>query len=655
MKLLKNNFVSLIIITVILFIIGICSLNFIVEDEGVTLSNDDNMVTNYLKCDIVVNDDNTYLVNEDIKVSFLSPKHGIYRYIPYLGKVSRADSEGFFEKVPYYANIDLLKSNEKIHSIDNKNGNKCITFGDEDKTLTGDNEYSFEYKVTPKAQGGYTTIYYNIFPTYWQNKIPAGSEFSVTFPKETPKNIINLYYGKYGQNYNASSIIDFSWEENKLNGILKEDLPLGSGLTLYAPVGDNYFDAINTINSELNLYIISLIIVCIMVAALFFMFGKGERIIPVIQFNPPKNLDSAASGFIIDGYADDEDIISLLLYLADKGYLKINKKSKEEIELIKVKNIDVNMPQYIKIFFDGVFGKNKKTGKAVKLSSLKYKFQPSLAGAKESLKDIYDDKVYTKSSKVCRIICCILCILPLGIFTLINNIFTYTTINTGFIYLMLDFVYGLGVILLCACVDSWYSINKARRNIVCILGLIMCLSSLVCFSYYYFSRTLDNLAFRWYYSLISMIISTIILSVFTVFMKKRSLDSIKLMNYLIGFKDFIEKTDLDRIKYLADKDPDLFYNVLPYAYVFGLSHVWIKKFENIAVKQPEWYSCYDYSYNYLNINSMIMSDLKTAKSVCSSVQSSKNSSNSDSSWGGGSSRGGGFSGGGFGGGGGGSW
>lgn len=653
MRLLKNNIVSLIIMTVVICIFGFVSFNFIAEDNSTEISNDNEMITNNFKCDVIVNDDNTYLVNENINVSFLSPKHGIYRYVPYLGQISRADSEGYFEKIPYYADVDVIDSNEKIHSIDNENGNKCITFGDEDVTLTGNKEYSFKYKITPKAQNGYTTIYYNIFPTYWKNSIPAGSEFSIKFPKEVPKNIINLFYGKYGRNYNASSILELYWEDNKLVGKLKQTLPLGSGLTLYAPVGNEYFASVNTIDNELYIYIAGAILICLLVIFLYFKYGRDEKIIPTIQFNPPKELDSAASGFIIDGYADDKDIISLFLYLADKGYIKFDKKYKKEIDIIKVKNLDDNIPQYIRTVFEGVFGNNKETGKVVELSSLKYKFEPTLSGAKQSLKDIYDEDVYTISSKISRGISCVLCILPISIFILINNIMTYTSVGTAFIYFLLDFIYAFGVVILCSVSDSWYSMKKIKRIVMCIFGFIISLVSLFGIGYYYFVRTIDNLSFRWYYSLSIMLISTIILSFFVIFMKKRTKNCTKLMNYLVGFKDFIEKAELDRIKILAEENPNWFYNVLPYAYVFGLSDVWIKKFKDVSVKQPGWYNGYGYDYSYLSFNTMLMNDLSRVQSVCSSVQPSSNSSNG-SSWGGGSS-GGGFSGGGFGGGGGGSW
>ena len=40
---------------------------------------------------------------------------------------------------------------------------------------------------------------------------------------------------------------------------------------------------------------------------------------------------------------------------------------------------------------------------------------------------------------------------------------------------------------------------------------------------------------------------------------------------------------------LVEEDPAYFYNVLPYAYVMGLTKKWIEKFENIVPEPVEWY------------------------------------------------------------------
>ena len=47
-----------------------------------------------------------------------------------------------------------------------------------------------------------------------------------------------------------------------------------------------------------------------------------------MEFYPPEGYNSAEVGFLYEGTADTKDIISLLIYLADKGYLKIEEISR---------------------------------------------------------------------------------------------------------------------------------------------------------------------------------------------------------------------------------------------------------------------------------------------------------------------------------------
>ena len=81
-------------------------------------------------------------------------------------------------------------------------------------------------------------------------------------------------------------------------------------------------------------------------------------------------------------------------------------------------------------------------------------------------------------------------------------------------------------------------------------------------------------------------------------------------------------SDIDKLNELVEDDPEYFYHIIPYAYVFGLTNKWIRNFEDIPVVTPDW---------------------------------ARTSSGGGSWSGGGGFSGGGFSGGGAGGGGGGGW
>ena len=119
----------------------------------------------------------------------------------------------------------------------------------------------------------------------------------------------------------------------------------------------------------------------------------------------------------------------------------------------------------------------------------------------------------------------------------------------------------------------------------------------------------------------------------------------EILGKVIGFKNFLETGEKDKLETLIRQDSNYFYTILPYTYVLVISKKWLSKFETISLQSPSW-------YNNSNTFHSIPFD-KFMDSTMASIQSTMTSNSNNSSSGSGSS--GGSSGGGSGGGGGGSW
>ena len=131
------------------------------------------------------------------------------------------------------------------------------------------------------------------------------------------------------------------------------------------------------------------------------------------------------------------------------------------------------------------------------------------------------------------------------------------------------------------------------------------------------------------------------------------------MGYLAGLREFIETAELERMQFIARETPELFYHILPSAYVFGLSDILLEKMKDLTLPAPEWYiSSRPVSYfDYMMMHHFFHTSMREMNTVLSVPEPPKSTGGSH---GGGFSGGsfggvGGFSGGGFGGGGGGSW
>ena len=153
-------------------------------------------------------------------------------------------------------------------------------------------------------------------------------------------------------------------------------------------------------------------------------------------------------------------------------------------------------------------------------------------------------------------------------------------------------------------------------------------------------------------TIIAMAITTIF---FAIIMKRPTIRGRKLLDEILGFKDYLEIAEKDELNLRnpPEKTPELFEAYLPFALALGVDQLWAEKFAAVltAVQQtdgtgyqPAWYNG---SLNTMNLSAatgQLSNSLNTA--ITSSVSPPGSSS------GGG---GGGFSGGGGGGGGGGGW
>ena len=456
-----------------------------------------------------------------------------------------------------------------------------------------------------------------------------------------------FYYGRYGESKYAKDVITLKYDEqkNQIQGTLKKTLPFKNGLTCYSDLGDGYFTAKHEIGVDRWIFGLSIGILVI-TAALLVLFGRDEKIIPSIQYQPPEGMDSAVVGYVLDGSVDDKDVISLILYWADKGYLKMKEKGQKDMEFIKLKDIPDSEPRYQKTMFEALFKNRKK----VKASSLQYKFADTVQVVKDDIKYDYKKNIYATSSKVARIVSFVLLQLPICLFAFIMMIFSPDGILNLILPLMAWVLYFIGMFLACHSVDKWYAISKGARTGLPIASAVLSILGFIFYGLYYYVKIQRGELFDFFHVYLVIVAVSFIGVILTAFMKKRTHQCVEWMGYLAGLRDFIETAELDRMKVLAKDHPDMFYHILPYSMVFGLFDLYAKKLDALKLPAPDWY-VYGGSDPYFHYYMMghymdhVVSENLTVVEPSESGGVGEFFSGGD----------GGFSGGGFGGGGGGSW
>jgi uncharacterized membrane protein len=147
----------------------------------------------------------------------------------------------------------------------------------------------------------------------------------------------------------------------------------------------------------------------------------------------------------------------------------------------------------------------------------------------------------------------------------------------------------------------------------------------------------------------------ILLVVFSIIMKAPTLRGRKVLDEVLGFKDYLEVAEKDELNLRnpPEKTPQLFEAYLPYALALGVDQRWSEKFAatHAAVREPDStaYSPAWYRGSW-NSNSLSATTSNFSTALNTAITSSVTPPGSSSGGGGG-----GFSGGGGGGGGGGGW
>ncbi|MBR4830285.1 MAG: DUF2207 domain-containing protein [Bacilli bacterium] len=555
---------------------------------------------------IIVNENNTLDVTETITAVFDQyGKHGIKRALPthstYRRKVDGREVD-IKQKVKY-KNISINED----YTTETGDGYKTLKIGKSYKTLDINQPYTYIIKYTYDTGDDmideYDDLYFNLIGTEWTAKIEEAT-FTIVMPKEFATSnekgsLINFSTGYYGNAYNKG--VNYKVDGKMITGFIEEKydgvaLNEREGLTVRIELPNGYFVGARKHYDLTPVILVGTILILILMMlgglALFVKFGLRKKKTMVVRYTAPDGVDPALAGFLYKGIPESNDIVALITYLATKGYLKIIDDKGSKFKLQFLKPLDESEPNYIKTTFKGLFKKADEDGIVTK-KDLTNKFYTSLNTALSQLGKTYI--IYAKSHD--RVIA--------------YNIFMAII---SFCFILIPVSDALS-----------YKVHTVYAPLYAIFWVLIPTN----------------------------IILQLVLSICT---RKRTDEAEKLYADVAGYREFIDKVDVNKINTLVEEDPQLFYNVLPYAYVFGLTNKWIKKFESIKLEPPTWYegNIYDIHTGAFRLQSLT-SGLDSITASAKTTMSSRPYESSGGSGGFGGGGGGGFSGGGGGGGGGSSW
>ncbi len=601
--------------------------------------------TNEYNVTMDVAKDNSFLMKEEIKVSYTEPRHGLYRYIPLTGTAySQVDGKVVEQK--YKMKVENVSVEGYEYQVYEENGNVVIQIGSPNYLVEGDQNYVISYRVRLYDDGidGYDSLYYNVIPNGWGTSIEA-STIIINMPKEFDPLKAEFLAGAYGAT--DSGAVKWTTSGNQLAGTTVRPLQLGEGVTFRVVLPEGYFTGEMNTNWALLLMLLLCVAAPALSLLLWFAFGRDPKVVQTVEFYPPEGISPAEVGYVVDGIVDEKDLVSLVIYFAEKGYLSIEETEKDEFILIKKKEMGDEAKIYESTFFEGLFNLRD----SVTLIELQGDFYDSFQVSSVQLKAHFtknkENRIFTQNSIGARALGMLLMLVPIAGMAILGPIYLMLAPETAIISLPILFLIFSGYSIVIAAHDKRDANSKMSYKTKVILGGLLAVLGLVVFTGY--SLLFLNFA----YGVLAAIASAISF-IFTIRMKQRTKRSAELLGKILGFKEFIRTAELDRINKLSEENPAYFYDVLPYAYVLGLNEKWAKNFEGLAVEPPAWYHG---GTNNTLFNTWIFMNMFNGftNSMASSIVPPSASGGSGGLGSGGFSGGGGFGGGGFGGGGGGSW
>ena len=352
-----------------IFIVIMCFILIIPNKSLGVTSSSDYTIQSY-NINMVVNEDNTFNITENITAYYNVGKHEIYRKIPLKNSITRTDGTKSNNRAKI-TDIDV----SEYYTESTKNGYKVIKIGSPSRTLTGKHSYTIKYKynIGKDPLKNADELYFNLIGDQWDTSINNIS-FTIKMPKSFDKSLLGFSTGNVGST--NSSNVTYSVDGNTITGNTINKLYAGQALTVRLTLPEGYFVGASNNIDTYSIFVMILCAVFVLIAdRLWSKYGKDEQVVETVEFYPPDGYNSAEVQFLYDGSADTKGIVSLLIYLANQGYLKIEETEEKGLfsksksfRITKVKDYDGNN-KYERIFFEGLF-KEDKTIDAIKVGEI---------------------------------------------------------------------------------------------------------------------------------------------------------------------------------------------------------------------------------------------------------------------------------------------
>jgi uncharacterized membrane protein len=607
---------------------------------------------------ITVAQDGVIDVTEHLDLVFVGTYHGIHRNIPieYPG--------------PHGSNYTLFLD---VTGVTDGAGNHLKY---ESKTLNGDRRLTIyipdavdaartveiHYTVTNAVRwfDDHDELYWNVTGNDWAVPIDSASTHIVFPPNASGELRAQAFTGQYGSRAQDATVQVAS---NSVSVETNGPLSMREGLTADVYVTKGVLTPASQQTQALWFLRSNSIVLLPLWAFLvmfFFWWTKGRDPKPDISvapmYEPPKGMTPAEVGTLIDDAVHPRDITATLVDLGVKGYLRIEEIpntfafSRRDFifHLLKPQPSDwESLEQHERVMLEQIFSAGG-TADLIKqvLGGLA---QPTAQlGALTNLQQVMKARAaqvggFTNLEQVR---------------TVLGNLARGDTAKATDVHLsdMRNHFYAALPIMKENILaelkrKGMYSVDPRSAHLYVLLGVLFTVAGFILLQVLMQVRGFVSALGSPLLNIASAIVAVVMIILFARIMTAKSQKGIDTKVQILGFQEFINRVDSDRLKRMP---PDTFEKFLPYAMALGIENRWAKAFQGIVQTPPNWYvgQMPDMAFNpmfFADSMDAMATDAQQAFVAAPRASSTGSgwSSSSDSSGGdGGGSSGGGFGGGG---------
>lgn len=335
---------------------------------------------NEFKTTIAIQKDGSIQANEQIVYDFgAEERHGIFRTIP----TTKNNQENKKFRLDF-ENITITDTNGQPYTFETSEENDTLSLkiGDPDKTISGIHTYNINYRVKGALTyfSDHDELYWNATGNTWEVPISTATTY-VIIPNNTPHTQLTAacYTGTTGSTQqNCTSTVGdgrITYTVSALNPFEGLTLVAGFPKGLVAIVEPK--EVISFWDTATGKMVATILIIGSIIGALlwyivyplwlgikWYRHGRDPHAtigIATASFDPPQSssgrpLTPAETGALIDERVDMSDISATIVDLAQKGYLKIIEKKKNDFYLEKIEKDTSTLQPFEKKLLDGFFG-----------------------------------------------------------------------------------------------------------------------------------------------------------------------------------------------------------------------------------------------------------------------------------------------------------